>query len=123
MSDKRREIDRNLMGERIRRLREEQGLSRDDFAKLLGITERHLAGIETGNKGLSMRIFYHIKKELDSSADYILEGSASYPTDDEKKSFLLENIVSYLSACTVKQLECMESIVKSYVRSHVDKDE
>ena len=123
MSDKKYDIDMNLMGERIRLLREERGLSREDLARLLGITSRHLAGIETGNKGLSMEVFYHLKNELNCSADYILDGRELERDADARRTWLEDNILGHLSACTIKQLECLESIVRSYVKSHVDKDE
>ena len=123
MSDKKYEIDMNLMGERIRLLREELGFSRDDLAKILGITSRHLAGIETGNKGLSLEVFYNLKNELNSSADYILDGKGKEEDADARRVWLEENILGHLSACNIKQLECLEAIVRSYVRSHVDKEE
>ena len=123
MSDKKYDIDMNLMGERIRLLREELGFSRDDLAKILGITSRHLAGIETGNKGLSLEVFYNLKNELNSSADYILDGKRKEEDADARRVWLEENILGHLSACNIKQLECLEAIVRSYVRSHVDKEE
>lgn len=103
-------------------MREERGLSREDLAKLLGITSRHLAGIETGNKGLSLKVFCILKNELGSSADYILDGRRQEEDADVRRAWLGENIMGYLSACTIKQLEYLEEIVKAYVHSHVNKD-
>lgn len=120
MAGRGHELDKNQIGERIRLLREERHLSRDDLAKLLNISPRHLGGVETGNKGMSMELFYDLTKVLNASADYILNGKGP-EGDDVRRTRIKENIISYLSACTTPALEHMEDITRSYVTSHVDR--
>ena len=86
------ELDKNQIGERIRLLREERHLSRDDLAKLLNISPRHLGGVETGNKGMSMELFYDLTKVLNASADYILNGKGP-EGDDVRRTRIKENIL------------------------------
>jgi len=110
MAGKKHEMDKNQIGERIRLLREERHLSRDDLAKILDISSRHLGGVETGNKGMSMELFYDLTKVLNVSADYILNGKGA-DRDDVRRTRIKENIISYLSVCTTPALEHMLCIM------------
>ena len=47
-------LDRLIIGERIRSLRENQGYKREDFADMAGISNTFLVDIENGSKGMSM---------------------------------------------------------------------
>ena len=53
------------VGARIREVREEKGISRQELADLLGIRYQSLANIEYGTVGLSFPTFFAIAGHLD----------------------------------------------------------
>ena len=69
------------VGKRIRKLREEQNLTREELASKAEITTKFLYEVENGKKGLSASNLFKIATVLSSSCDYILLGV--HRTDDE----------------------------------------
>lgn len=66
-------IDKGI-GKRIRKLREEQGMTREELAVKAEITTKFLYEIENGKKGMSANNLNKIATALDSCCDYILLG-------------------------------------------------
>lgn len=62
------------IGERIRKLREEKGITREELATRAEITTKFLYEVENGKKGMSANNLCKISRELSSSCDYILLG-------------------------------------------------
>src|SRR3954464_13455734 len=72
------------LGERVRRLRARGGLTRRELAKEAGVSERHLANLETGVGNPSVQILRRVAQALncniaelvgdegDESADWLL---------------------------------------------------
>ena len=65
------------IGNRIRRLRKNQGMTQAQLAMRLNISDRHLRRIEAGEKGPSIDILIEIATLLDVSLDYIIMGKQS----------------------------------------------
>lgn len=65
------------IGNRIRRLRKDQGMTQAQLAAKLNIGDRHLRKIEVGAKGPSIDILIEIATLLDVSLDYIIMGKQS----------------------------------------------
>ena len=122
MPGKTYKTEKNQIGERIRLLREERHLSRVELAFDLGISDRHIADIETGSRGMSMDLFYDLVKALGANANYILYGESVFDDDDEERTVLMEGIHGYLSFCDTNALHHMNDIARIYVASHTDKD-
>ena len=59
-------------GERIRIKRLELGFSAAEFSQKIGISEKLLHKIESGEKDIKVEIFYEIKKVLGASFEYLL---------------------------------------------------
>lgn len=72
-----KEHDPLLMGERIRRRREELQLTREQMAELVGVSTKFLRDVEYGSKGISLKKFTRLIQVLDASADYLLLGDIS----------------------------------------------
>lgn len=81
------------IGERIRKLREQQNCTRDDLAGKINISSKFLYEIETGKKGFSAKTLYKISEALSVSSDYIMLGKESDDYSEEKR------------ICTLAQLE------------------
>lgn len=69
-------------GRRIHELRLIKNLSRDEFAKKAGISDKFLYEIESGKKGISAQNLLKIANVLDVSCDYILTGQWVRGTSD-----------------------------------------
>ena len=61
-------------GRRIQQLRKEKGITQEEFAARLNITDRHLRRIESGEKGASIDIIIEISELCGASLDFIIVG-------------------------------------------------
>lgn len=61
-------------GNRIRGLRKEWKLTREELAEFVGLSEKHIYEIETGRKGFSASTLYRIATALGVGCDYIMKG-------------------------------------------------
>lgn len=91
----------------LRKLREEQNLSRELVADRSGIGLRHLAAIELGEKNPSVNSLYRLIRAIGASADRIF-----YPELDEPDSEL-SDIMKLLACCNPKQLKLTRSFIKT----------
>lgn len=62
------------IGKRIRQIREEKEMTRDQLAERAEITSKFLYELENGKKGLSANTLLKIANALSCSCDYILLG-------------------------------------------------
>lgn len=72
-----KELSLEQVGKRLRRVRSQKELTREQFAEQVGISPQFLAEIENGKKGMSAETLFKICNRFDLSADYILLGKAS----------------------------------------------
>lgn len=68
-------INQKEIGQRIRILRKEKGLSQLELSNKLNINMDHLSRIENGNKGMSLDLLIEFSKYFSVSTDYILLGN------------------------------------------------
>lgn len=66
--------DKLAMGERIRSLRENIGMSRDTFSEIMNVSAVFLRSIECGQRGMSIETLQKICLTFNVSSDYILFG-------------------------------------------------
>lgn len=59
---------------RIRRAREQQGYTREQFAEKLDVSVSYLAELERGRTGISVKMLTKVCDLLGLSADYVLFG-------------------------------------------------
>lgn len=76
------------VGARIRKRREELGLTRDELAEKSSLSIQFMAKVETGQSRMSTTSLYNVARALNLSADYILFGSDEKPTDSEVEDLL-----------------------------------
>ena len=65
------------IGKRIRQIREEKEMTRDQLATSAEITSKFLYELESGKKGLSANTLLKLSIALSCSCDYILSGVKS----------------------------------------------
>lgn len=84
------------IGKRIKNIREEMGLTKEAFAKALGISGQYLGIVERGGSYLSIDKLKLLCDFTGLSSDYILFG---------KDSNLVNNTKKILSNFTVEQIQ------------------
>lgn len=84
------------VGKRIRQIREDMGMTKEKFAKLLGISGQYLGVVEHGKSYLSIEKLKILCEITNLSADYILFGK------DEQ---LINNTQKILSEFSNEQIE------------------
>ena len=78
-------INQKEVGQRIRSLRKETGLSQEKLADKLNINTDHLGRLEIGKRGMSIDLLAEISKYFAVSTDYILFGEKQN-TDEIKEN-------------------------------------
>ena len=84
-------------GGALRTLREEKDLTREQLCERVGISVRHLAAIELGDKNPSPSILFQLIRSMGASSDRVV-----YPelfTEDSD----LKQIARLAATCSVKQ--------------------
>ena len=72
-----KELSLEQVGKRLRRIRAEMEMTREQFAEQVNISPQFLAEIENGRKGMSAETLFKICNRFDLSADYMLFGKTS----------------------------------------------
>ena len=67
------------IGEQIKKVRQEKGLSQKALGQLLGVSQQHIAQYETGKRQIPLDALKKLAIFYNTSIDYILE-----LTDEEK---------------------------------------
>lgn len=80
------------VGDRIRWLRKEQGMTQAQLAAKLNIGDRHLRKIEAGEKGPSIDILIEIATLLGVSLDYIIMGKQSQSDLKQRLCVLIQSL-------------------------------
>ena len=101
-------MDRDVIGKRLRRQREQLSLSRDEFAEQVEISPQFLAELENGTKGMSAETLHKICDKKNISADYLLLGRQS-------KGDVQTPAVEMLCKIPPRYTEAIEAIIKSFV--------
>ena len=100
-----KELSLALVGKRLRNIRNQLHLTREQFAERAGISPQFLAEIENGQKGLSADTLYKICTRFHVSADYILLGQSSVDS-------LSDPIQETFRNFSELQLEIAEEMIK-----------
>lgn len=69
-------MDKVSMGERIRKARKSMGLTQEQLALRLHISDSYLTLIELGKRNISMETLCALSECLGLSADYLIRGDA-----------------------------------------------
>ncbi len=94
-----------IVGENIRKYREQCGYSREKLAELIGISPRFLADAETGFVGVSLTNIKKLCEILGVSADRLLWTNDTPLSLDEKISHIDKKYLPYIEDLLQKQLE------------------
>lgn len=116
-------LDIKAMGHRIRDEREKLGLSRSDFAELIGLSEYYVGQLERGERQMSLPVLVKIVKCLHISLDYLVFGTPDYNSDyicDGSSSYELENLrdvelYELIKRCSPRELQLIKKLIKTII--------
>lgn len=97
------------MGMRIRNLREERHLTREQFSEDVEISPQFLYAIESGQKGISANTLARICHAFHVSSDYILFGESFTKVSDE--------IMHSINELDTKQLQLIAGMLNIILSS------
>ena len=100
--------DNIIIGERIRKIREELKMSREKFSEMIDISDVFLGQIERGERSLSTKTLVKIVKFTGISADYILFG-------DNSSNNTISKINRILNRCSDDVLGYIYNLIRSTV--------
>lgn len=93
-------------GKRILNLRTSKSLSREQLAEMANISPKFLYEMETGRKGFSAEVLFHIADALSVKCDYIMQGTLVDCFDDE--------MLMIMETLEVKEIECIKNILRTF---------
>lgn len=97
-------MDYSAIGQRIRQLRRERGLSQENLAEYAEISITHMSHIETASTKLSLPVLAALGKALSVSTDYLLYGGGAGAH---------EEVDAILDSCSERQLQILAEVVRS----------
>jgi len=110
-------LDKVIIGERIRKIREETlNESRKNFALKCGLTERYIGQIERGDFLISLKMLDKIATAISIDIDYILYGKAENDKYNTRQA--LHNIID---KCDKKQVDMFYKCLTTMISYEVSK--
>lgn len=104
------EIDNKAIGQRIREEREKFGLSREEFAEILGLSDYYIGQLERGERQMSLPVLVKIVNSLHISLDYLIFGKTSDDVCDSNKDTEINNL---LNKCSPKELDIVKKLIRT----------
>lgn len=114
-------IDNKTVGQRIREERKKLGLSREEFAEIIGLSDYYVGQLERGERQMSLPVLVKIANCLHISLDYLIWGRITYDmycirdarniygsSDSSQDTELIELI----NKCSQKELELIKKLIK-----------
>jgi len=85
--------DTNIqIGQRIRKIRENLGYTRELFAELLDISESTLSNIELGRTYVSQNVLLNLYNKFGISSDDVLHGTTKSNTSQSRINYIVSNL-------------------------------
>jgi len=114
-------IDNKAIGQRIRNEREKLGLSREEFAEMVGLSDYYIGQLERGERQMSLPVLVKVSNCLHVSLDYLVfgitsgnAGSVNEPSNYEAYNINANGeISSLLNKCSPKELELFKKLIKT----------
>lgn len=116
------EIDNTAIGRRIREERQKLGLSREEFAEILELSDYYIGQLERGERRMSLSVLVNIVNCLHVSIDYLILGKATENIDyfNETCNFCYNcnfvkdtELFELINKCSSNELEIIKKLIKT----------
>lgn len=101
------------IGRRIRSLREQSRLTREELAEKIDVTVGYMADVERGDAGISTKTLILLCNILHSSADFILFGGRERPLLNDRVANLPPELVALIDDLVLSQIKIYDKIQKT----------
>lgn len=105
------------IGRNLKNIRDNIGLTQDQFAELLGLGDKHISKIERGTVGLSLESLKHICLTLSISSDSLVFGNRTLSDDEE-----LELLIERIKLLSPHDLELVKAVITQLI-NHLSPNE
>ena len=100
-------MDYYQIGQKIRKYRKAMGISQEQLAEKVGISNTHMSHIETGNTKLSLPVLVELSKALEVRTDDLLFDSPS------EKEMSVKELNETLESCTSEEIRIIADMAKA----------
>lgn len=116
-------IDNEAIGQRIREERGKIGLSREEFAEIIELSDYYIGQLERGQRQMSLPVLVRVANCLHVSLDYLIFGNTFH--NDIYKVHEVDNFYEICSSnkdkelnnlinkCSPKELELVKKIIRT----------
>jgi len=95
-------------GKRIKRYREQIGMTKEKFAEMINRSENYVAELQKGNIGCSVHTLHQISKVLKVSTDDLLYNEDINTNNEDTDKEILKNIIE---RCKDDELSIIKDII------------
>jgi transcriptional regulator with XRE-family HTH domain len=100
-------VDYILIGKRLKKTREEKGITQEKLSEYLNVSNSYVSKIERGKTSLNLNTFSAICDCLGVSMSFILNGSVS-----SSENYMRNEITDLLSNCSPAKITLATKILK-----------
>lgn len=105
------EVDYKKIGLRIRKLRQEKGITQADLSAMVGCSNNYMSHIETAQCKLSLNMLLRIACALEKSTDYfLLDTPYAYP-----QTIINDEIAAKLEKCNASTLVAVSKMIDAMI--------
>ncbi len=114
-------IDNRAIGQRMREERQKLGLSREEFAEIIGLSDYYVGQLERGERQMSLPVLAKIADCLHVTLDYLIFGKTIYDGHYSYDSYYvldspdnnMRELADLLKKCSPKELALIKKLIKT----------
>ena len=106
------EIDKKLIGNKIRILRESKGWTQQNLGLKIGISQNNITSIEKGKKFVSMEKVYKILEVFDISLDDFFEDVLIACENSKEDDLFYDTLKNSLTAMELEDLKMTKRLIQ-----------
>jgi len=100
-------IDYSVIGNRIKKAREDKGVTQETLAEFMDVSNAYISKIERGRTPINLDNLGKICVVLETTPDYILRGTNT-TTDD----YMRHGIIDMLEGCSPEKIKLIVQVIK-----------
>lgn len=100
-------FDYSIIGNRIRRAREDKGITQETLAESMEVSNAYISKIERGRTPVNLENLDKICTVLETSTDYILRG-----TNTTTEDYMRSEIIDMLEGCSPEKIKLIALVIK-----------
>lgn len=103
-------FDYSVIGKRIRQARESKGLTQEQLAEKLDVSNAYISKIERGRTPINLDRLSELCIMLEETPEYILSGA-----NNGTRDYMRNEIITMLEGCSAEKIRLISQIIKPIV--------